>query len=90
MDTPSLDTKGTADSFFGFLWLADDRRGAPRKSAARRDESHEMNKAFLKIFGYMMIGMFVLRDHVSGRYGLLEPDQEDDVQPSQQRRDDDP
>ena len=61
VDTVNIDMKGTADSFFGFVGkqMSESREARREDRRAQRAESHEMNMAFMKIFGYMMIGMFV-------------------------------
>lgn len=61
VDTVNIDMKGTADSFFSFVGrqMSESREARREERHERRAESHEINMAFMKIFGYMMIGMFV-------------------------------
>ena len=62
VDTVNINTKGTAESFFGFLGTQMSESRAVRREERRekRAADREQQKLFLKIFGYMMIGMFVL------------------------------
>ncbi len=54
--------KGTADSFFGFLGkqLSESREMRRELRAENREEEREIRRGFIRIFGYMVIGMFVL------------------------------
>ena len=62
VDTVNIQQKGAAESFFGFLGAQMSERRAVRKEERREERaaSREMQKMFFKIFGYMVIGMFVL------------------------------
>ena len=61
-DTVKIDMKGTADSFFGFLGkqLSESREMRRELRAENREEEREIRRGFIRIFGYMVIGMFVL------------------------------
>ena len=62
VDTVNINTKSTAESFFGFLGkqMSESREVRREERRERRAADREQQKLFLKIFGYMMIGMFVL------------------------------
>ena len=62
VDKVTIDMKGTADSFFGFLGnqMSESREFRREERREQRAESREINRAFMKIFTYMMIGMFAL------------------------------
>ena len=62
VDNVTIDMKGTADSFFGFLGkqMSESREVRREERREQRAESREINRAFMKIFMYMMIGMFAL------------------------------
>ena len=62
VDTVNINTKSTAESFFGFLGtqMSESRAVRREERRERRAADREQQKLFLKIFGYMMIGMFVL------------------------------
>lgn len=62
VDTVKIDMKGTADSFFSFLGeqMSESREARREEWRERREESREINRGFLKIFGYMVIGMLIL------------------------------
>ena len=62
VDKVTIDMKGTADSFFGFLGnqMSESREARREERREQRAESREINRAFMKIFMYMMIGMFAL------------------------------
>ena len=60
VDNVTIDMKGTADSFFGFLGkqMSESREVRREERREQRAESREMNRAFMKIFMYMIIGVF--------------------------------
>lgn len=60
VDKVTIDMKGTADSFFGFLGkqMSESREVRREERREQRAESREMNRAFMKIFMYMVIGVF--------------------------------
>ena len=62
VDSVNKDTKGFADSFFSCLGTQMSERRAVWQEERReqRAESREMDRAFMKLFSYMMIGMFLL------------------------------
>ena len=62
VDKVNIDMKGTADSFFDFVGkqMSESREARREERRMNRAAEHEMQKGFLKIFGYMCIGMFVL------------------------------
>ena len=62
VDKVTIDMKGTADSFFGFLGkqMSESREVRREERREWRAQSHEESMAFMKIFMYMMIGMFAL------------------------------
>ena len=62
VDNVTIDMKGTADSFFGFLGkqMSESREVRREERREWRAQSHEESMAFMKIFMYMMIGMFAL------------------------------
>ena len=62
VDNVTIDMKGTADSFFGFLGkqMSESREVRREERRAWREQSHQESMAFMKIFMYMMIGMFAL------------------------------
>jgi len=62
VDTVNIDMKGTADSFFGFVGkqMSESREVRREERRAWREQSHQESMAFMKIFMYMMIGMFAL------------------------------
>ena len=62
VDNVTIDMKGTADSFFGFLGkqMSESREVRHEERRAWREQSHQESMAFMKIFMYMMIGMFAL------------------------------
>ena len=62
VDTVKVDMKGAADSLFGFLGeqMSESREARREERRERRAESREINRAFIKLFTYMMIGMFAL------------------------------
>lgn len=62
VDTVKLDMKGTADSFFSFVGeqMSESRKIRAEERRERRAMDREMNKAFIKIFGYMMLTMMVI------------------------------
>ncbi len=61
-DTVKIDMKGTADSFFGFLGkqLSESREMRREERAESREEEREIRRGFFRMFGYMVIGMFIL------------------------------
>ena len=62
VDNVTIDMKGTADSFFGFLGkqMSESREVRREERREWRAQSHEESMVFMKIFMYMMIGMFAL------------------------------
>ena len=62
VDTVKVDMKGAADSFFGFLGeqMSESREARREERREQRAASQEINRAFIRIFTYMMIGMFAL------------------------------
>ena len=62
VDTVNIHTKGAAESFFGFLGeqMSESREIRREERREQRALDREQQKMFFKIFGYMMIGMFVL------------------------------
>ena len=62
VDKVTIDMKGTADSFFGFLGqqLSESREIRREERREERAQSREINRAFIRIFTYMVIGMFAL------------------------------
>ena len=62
VDTVNIQQKGAAESFFGFLGSQMSESRAVRREQRREERAadREVQKMFLKIFGYMSIGMFVL------------------------------
>ena len=62
VDTVNIQQKGAAESFFGFLGAQMSESRAVRKEERREERAanREIQKMFFKIFGYMMIGMFIL------------------------------
>jgi len=62
VDTVKLDMKGTADSFFNFVGeqMSESRKIRAEERRERRAADREMNKAFIRIFGYMIIFMMVI------------------------------
>ena len=62
VDTVNINTKSTAESFFGFLGaqMSESREVRREERREQRALDRETQKMFMKIFGYMMIGMFIL------------------------------
>ena len=62
VDTVNINTKSTAESFFGFLGkqMSESREVRREERREQRAADRESQKMFFKIFGYMVIGMFVL------------------------------
>ena len=62
VDTVNINTKSTAESFFGFLGkqMSESREVRREERREQRAADRESQKMFFKIFGYMAIGMFVL------------------------------
>ena len=62
VDTVKLDMKGTADSFFNFVGeqMSESRKIRAEERRERRAADREMNKAFIKIFGYMVLFMMII------------------------------
>jgi len=59
VDTVKLDMKGTADSFFSFVGeqMSESRKIRAEERRERRALDREITRLFLKIFGFIMIGM---------------------------------
>ena len=82
VDTVNINTKSTAESFFSFLGkqMSESREVRREERREQRAADRESQKMFLKIFGYMMIGMFVLAivmfiiQAIRGDSGEDEPD----------------
>lgn len=59
VDTVKVDMKGTADSFFHFVGeqMSESRKIRAEERRERRALDREITRLFLKIFGFIMIGM---------------------------------